>query len=191
MIYRRFGKRGFDISIALILLAISLPLFLLLALIIKINSKGPIFYRALRVGKFGKVFRMWKFRTMVNQADSIGPNLTAAHDHRITKAGRLVRRLSLDELPQLLNVLAGQMSLVGPRPEIPDIVATYTEAQKNVLTVRPGLTGYTQINGRDDLPIIPKLQLENEYIAKMSLLFDLRIMLFTIPAILRGTGARY
>ena len=76
MIYRRFGKRGFDISIALILLAISLPLFLLLALIIKINSKGPIFYRALRVGKFGKVFRMWKFRTMVNQADSIGPNLT-------------------------------------------------------------------------------------------------------------------
>ena len=191
MIYRRFGKRGFDICIALILLAISAPLFLLLAMIIKIDSKGPIFYRALRVGKFGEVFRMWKFRTMVNQADSIGPNLTAAHDHRITKAGRLVRRLSLDEMPQLLNVLAGQMSLVGPRPEIPDIVATYTEEQKNVLTVRPGLTGYTQINGRDDLAIIPKLQLENKYIAKMSLLFDLRIILFTLPAVLRGTGARY
>jgi lipopolysaccharide/colanic/teichoic acid biosynthesis glycosyltransferase len=191
MIYRRYGKRCLDICFAILLLTISAPLFLLLAVIIKIDSAGPIFYRAARAGKSGRVFRMWKLRTMVTQADSIGPGLTAMNDHRITRVGRLLRRLSLDEIPQLLNVLCGQMSLVGPRPEIPDIVVTYSDEQKNVLTVRPGLTGYSQINGRDDLPFIPKLRLENEYVAKISLLFDLKIILFTVPAVLRGIGARY
>jgi len=134
---------------------------------------------------------MWKFRTMVKDADKIGGGLTEHQDARITKVGRFLRRLSLDELPQLFNVILGEMSIVGPRPEIPEIVAKYSPMQRRALSMKPGITGLSQINGRDDLPIKKKLGFELEYIDNFSLLLDFKILLKTIPAIISGQGNRY
>lgn len=134
---------------------------------------------------------VWKFRTMVKDADKIGGGLTDHGDSRITKVGRVLRRLSLDELPQLFNVVRGEMSIVGPRPEIPEIVANYSTTQRRALSVKPGITGLSQINGRDDLPIKKKLGYELEYVENFSLLLDLKILLKTIPAIIGGQGNRF
>ena len=128
---------------------------------------------------------------MVNNAHLIGPGLTAHNDKRITPLGKFLRRSSIDELPQLINVLMGNMSIVGPRPEIPEIVKTYTTEQKRALTVKPGITGLSQINGRDDLPIDKKLKYELEYVESSSMVFDLKIIIKTIPALLSGRGNRY
>lgn len=185
------GKRLSDITAAIILLILLLPFFVLIAIAIKIESRGSVFYRHPRVGKDGKIYRMWKFRTMVAGADKKGGGLTAHNDPRITKVGRLLRRFSIDELPQIFNVLMGDMSLIGPRPEIPDIVATYDEAQKEALRVRPGITGLTQINGRDNLPLDKKLEMERDYVHHLSPWLDLKILFSTLPAVLSGEGARY
>ena len=183
-------KRALDFIVSSVLVLLLLPLFALLALLIKLESSGDVFYRAERIGKAGKPFLMWKFRTMLTGADRMGPGLTEHGDPRITRVGSVLRRLSLDELPQLLNVLAGEMSLVGPRPEIAEIVDTYTPHQRLALSVLPGITGLSQINGRDDLPVEDKVAFDLEYVNGFSLIMDLKIVLKTIPAIISGRGNR-
>ncbi|MFQ5707995.1 MAG: sugar transferase [bacterium] len=185
------GKRLLDLFFSVILLVLSVPLFLLIAIAIKLESKGPVFYRHLRVGKFGRNFRMWKFRTMVQGADKMGSGLTQYSDPRITKVGKFLRRFSFDELPQIINVVVGDMSLIGPRPEIFEIVNLYTAQQREALNVRPGITGLTQINGRDNLPLDAKLEIEREYVHNNSLWLDLKILWLTFPAVWSGEGARY
>lgn len=185
------SKRILDIVLSILITLILSPLLLLIAILIKLDSLGPVFYRHTRAGKDEVPFRMLKFRTMTLGADQMGPGLTEHGDPRITRVGRLLRRLSLDELPQLFNVLRGEMSLVGPRPEIPEIVQSYTTKQKEALSIRPGITGLSQINGRDDLPIDVKLRFEIEYVNTVSLGLDFKILLKTIPAIINARGNRY
>ena len=185
------SKRILDIVLSVFITVILSPLFLLVAILIKLNSKGPVFFRHERVGKDEVPFKMWKFRTMTHEANKIGSGLTEHGDSRITGVGRILRRVSLDELPQLFNVLACEMSLVGPRPEIPEIVCTYSPHQKNALSVRPGITGLSQVNGRDDLTIDKKLDFEVEYVKTASMGLDFKILLKTIPAIINARGNRY
>ena len=185
------SKRLFDLIFSFLFLILLTPLFLIVALLITWDSSGPVFFRHNRVGQNLKKFNMWKFRTMVDKANLIGPDLTQKSDHRITKFGKFLRRTSIDELPQLLNVLKGDMSIVGPRPEIPEIVETYSKKQNEVLTVKPGITGLSQINGRDDLPFDKKLNFELEYVRKNTFFFDLTIIIKTSPVLLSGKGNRY
>jgi lipopolysaccharide/colanic/teichoic acid biosynthesis glycosyltransferase len=187
MMLKTFSERLFAALIFIVLL----PLIFLFSLIVVVDNKGPAIYKARRVGKNGKEFKMWKFRTMIINADKIGPVLTKQGDERITPVGTFLRRYSLDELPQIINVIKGEMSLVGPRPEVPEIVAMYSKKQLRVLSVKPGITGLSQINGRDDLPFEKKLNIENEYINSISISTDIKILFSTIPVVLRGTGARY
>ncbi len=143
-------RRIFDLIVAICALIFLAPLFFFCATVTKLLSTGPIFYKARRVGQDATIFNMYKFRTMVVNADSIGIALTAHQDPRITPIGRLLRRWKLDELPQLINVLRGEMSIIGPRPEAPDYVCHYTDCQKKVLSVRPGITGPAQFAHRDE-----------------------------------------
>ncbi len=191
MMFASIVKRAFDLLFAALLLILFLPLFLVIAILIKLESKGPVFFKHTRVGKDGCNFRMWKFRTMVKDAHRLGPGLTRHGDPRITSLGKVLRRLSIDELPQLINVLKGEMSIVGPRPEIPEIVSAYTAEQLRALSVKPGITGLSQINGRDDLPIDKKLQYEVRYVESRSLALDLKILLRTLPAVLEARGNRF
>src|SRR5574337_504637 len=138
-------KRFIDLVFSMAALVLLLPVFLLVAIAIKLNSPGPVFYAQERVGRHGKTFRVLKFRSMVANADQAGPSLTGNADPRVTRMGRWLRLLKIDELPQLINVLKGDMSLVGPRPEIPAIVVQYTEEQRTALDVKPGITGPTQL----------------------------------------------
>lgn len=184
-------KRLIDVILAISFILLLLPLFLLILITISLESDGPIVYKHTRVGKDEKPFKMWKFRTMVAGADKMGPGLTKVQDPRITWFGKLLRRLSLDELPQLFNVLRGNMSIVGPRPEIPEIVRTYSFRQKRALSMKPGITGLSQVNGRDDLPIEKKLKYEIEYIENFSMALDLKILFMTLPVIISGRGNRY
>jgi lipopolysaccharide/colanic/teichoic acid biosynthesis glycosyltransferase len=142
------------------------------------------------MGRAGRPFQIIKLRTMVPNAHRIGPPLTQDRDPRITRVGSVLRRWSLDELPQLVNVLAGHMSLVGPRPELVSIVETYTPQQREVFIVRPGMTGWAQVNGRDDLPIPAKLQLDREYISRRSTRLDLEIMARTAGVVVSGRGTK-
>jgi lipopolysaccharide/colanic/teichoic acid biosynthesis glycosyltransferase len=171
-----------------------------IALLVKLNSPGPVFFRQTRVGQDGRPFRILKFRTMVEGAEELLPQLVdlaglqqpafkIKHDPRVTGIGRFLRRYSLDELPQLVNVLLGEMSLVGPRPEEAAVVERYTDDQRRRLAVKPGLTGPMQVNGRGDLPFEARLALELDYIGHYSLRGDIAILLRTIPAVLRGEGA--
>jgi lipopolysaccharide/colanic/teichoic acid biosynthesis glycosyltransferase len=178
------------VLVASVALAISAPLLAVAAALIKLESRGPVFYRQLRVGKGGEPFELWKLRTMVPGADRIGPELTQERDPRVIPVGRFLRRWSLDELPQVFNVLAGQMSLVGPRPELPAIVAGYTSEQLEVLKVPPGLTGWSQIHGRDDLPIPRKLAFDREYVHARSLSMDVAILARTVPLVASGRGIK-
>ena len=142
--------RAFDFLAALVGLALLSPFLLLIALLVKLEDRGPVFYRQVRVGRGGASFRIWKFRTMVVDADRAGRAITVGADPRITRAGAWLRRWKLDELPQLLNVLTGEMGLVGPRPEVPRYVALYTEDQRRVLALRPGITDLASIAYRDE-----------------------------------------
>ena len=193
--YRRSGKRVFDIVATAVGLLLLAPLLLLVTLLLKLTSRGPVFYSQERVGKGGRLFRILKFRSMVLDADVKGPAVTSAGDPRITRLGQLLRRSKLDELPQLWNVLHGDMSLVGPRPEVPLYAAGYTAEQRQVLTVRPGITDIASIayrneedllGGRPDPEqyyrevVLPdKLALNAEYLNKTSLGFDLLLILKT------------
>lgn len=182
-------KRIFDILFSLFVLLFFLPIFAVIGLLIKLTSAGPMIFRHKRVGKAGAEIRIYKFRTMVENAEKIGAGLTEKNDSRITPVGAFLRKTSLDEFPQFLNVLKGEMSIVGPRPEIPEIVKDYTPFQKQVLQVLPGLSGFPQINGRADLTIPKKLRMDVYYVKHMNFCFDLYIIFKTIFVILSGKGA--
>lgn len=196
-------KRIFDLVVSLIGLVILSPFFLILAILIKLDSSGPVFHCGLRVSKDGKLLKIWKFRTMVAGAEKMGPPITYSGDPRVTRLGRLLRRTKLDELPQLFNVLKGELSLVGPRPEAPSYVERYTPEQKKVLLIKPGITGLAQIRFRDEESLLKgatldddyinkilpqKLVLDMEYAKKQSFSFDLKILLKTILIVLKMKG---
>ena len=194
-------KRFFDIVLSLLALIVLMPFFIILAIIIKITSPGPIFFVQTRVGYFGRHFRFYKFRSMYQDAEQRKQALLAQnqsadgvifkmkHDPRITPIGRIIRKTSIDELPQFFNVLFGDMSLVGPRPPLPAEVQQYTLEDRKRLNVKPGLTCLWQIRGRSDIPFKEQVKLDKEYIQSNSLWQDLKILIQTIPAIISGKGA--
>lgn len=149
-------RRIMDCIVALLVLLIASPLLIVVALAIVIDSPGNPFYRAIRAGQHGRLFRMWKFRTMVPRAAQLGPAITGGRDPRVTRMGALLRRTKIDELPQFFNVLLGDMSLVGPRPESPEIVAKYTPEQARVLAAKPGVTGQVQLTSGEESDSIPQ-----------------------------------
>lgn len=183
-------KRCLDLAFSSIALAGVLPILLLVCVAIKLDSPGSVLYRQWRSGRDGQPFQILKLRTMVDGADRLGPALTQSVDPRITRIGSVLRRWSIDELPQLFNVLAGQMSLVGPRPEVVTIVARYTPRQRGVLRALPGITGWSQINGRDDLSITEKLELDLDYAMNRTTLLDLIILTRTVRVVLGGRGVK-
>ena len=184
-----FFKRAMDIVIASIGIMITVPLWLFVMAFIKIDSRGPIFFSQERVGRDGKRFSMIKFRTMRVDTPNYSRSPRKERDDRVTRLGRILRRLSLDELPQLINVLEGDMSIVGPRPEMPFIVEKYQEWEKKRLSVKPGLTGLWQVIGRQELPLEENVQYDFYYIKNRSLIMDISIVLRTIPALLSRKGA--
>lgn len=175
-----FFKRSFDVAISLVgLILLAIP-FAVVAVAIKLDSKGSIFFRQERVGQHGRRFRVWKFRTMIEGAESTGTGIrTSAEDPRITRVGRRLRRLGLDELPQLLNVVRGEMSLVGPRPTVPSQVAAYTERERQRLAVKPGITGLTIIKGRNSLSWPERIEVDLEYVENWAFSLDMKILLLT------------
>ncbi|HTF90437.1 MAG TPA: sugar transferase [Planctomycetota bacterium] len=185
----RASKRALDIGLALFVLAIAMPVFVISALLIKRESKGPVYFLQTRIGKDGKPFRMIKFRTMHEHLSYDAPAPKHHADPRVTNIGRLLRRYSLDELPQLLNVLRGEMSIVGPRPEMPFIVATYGPIERERLRAKPGLTGLWQISYARGEAIHENLDYDLYYIEHQSLMLDFVIMGLTGFAVFKGTGA--
>jgi len=194
------ARRALDVAASLAGLILLSPLFLLIAARIKLDSPGPVFYRAQRVGRGGVLFRLYKFRSMVAGADKRGPGITAAGDDRVTRVGRFLRRTKLDELPQLINVLTGDMSLVGPRPEDPRYVALYTPQQLKVLAVRPGITSAASLTYRHEEQLLAgpdwekvyreqvlpaKLAVDLAYLEHRSLRQDVFLILRTIQAMAR------
>lgn len=190
------GKRLFDLFWALLGLALLWPLFLGVALAIRMGDGGPVFFRQLRVGRYGKPFRIWKFRTMCTGAEQKGRSITVGQDARITRIGRWLRASKVDEVPQLLNVLAGTMSFVGPRPEVPRYVELYSEAQRAVLDLRPGITDLASIRFRRESEILAeasdpdriytdrimpeKIRLNLFYAARANVVRDFQIILVTL-----------
>jgi lipopolysaccharide/colanic/teichoic acid biosynthesis glycosyltransferase len=182
-------KSIIDFLIAMLGLLFLSPFFIVIALLIKLDLPGSVFFVQERVGLKGKIFNFIKFRTMVEGARNMGLGLEVAQDDdRITNIGRWLRHWSLDELPQLINVLRGDMSLVGPRPSTPEQVARYTTHQRRRLEVRPGLTGWAQINGRNLIPWPERIKLDIWYVDHWSLLLDIKILLKTIPVIVWRKG---
>jgi lipopolysaccharide/colanic/teichoic acid biosynthesis glycosyltransferase len=180
-------RRAFDIMVSLLALLIASPLLLAAILWIVIESPGSPFFRQLRVGKDGADFKLWKLRTMVKNAESIGAGLAVdQHDPRILKSGALLRRFSIDELPNLLNVLAGQMSIVGPRPTVRSQVQKYDEHQLRRLEVKPGITGWAQVNGRASLPWSERIDLDVWYVDNRSAKLDLQIIIRTVRLLFSG-----
>ena len=182
-------SRALDVVLAALLVAIASPLLALAALAIRLESRGPVFYRQLRVGRNGEPFELWKLRTMVPGAESMGAGIYVIEgDTRITRVGRLLRRFSLDELPNLVNVLRGEMAVVGPRPTVQEQVDRYTDRQRRRLEVKPGITGWAQINGRTSLPWPERIELDVWYVEHRSLRLDLRILLRTARMLATGHG---
>ncbi|HRY63434.1 MAG TPA: sugar transferase, partial [Patescibacteria group bacterium] len=197
----RVAKRFFDIVISFIFLIILSPVFLIITILIKLDSFGPIFYQAERVGARGKRFTLYKFRSMVVGADKMKEKLVASNeradgplfkmkaDPRITRVGKFLRKTSMDELPNFWNVLIGKMSLVGPRPHEPGEVARYEEHHKKLLNIKPGVTGLAQVSGRSTLDFETEVKLDTLYIETWSLKQDLVILLKTPFVVLRGKDA--
>ncbi len=183
-----FIKRFSDIIFSIVLLIISTPIIIIMAIAIKLDSKGPVFFVQDRTGLNGKPFKMIKFRGMVNNASDIGPELTQRDDPRITRVGKILRRTSIDEIPQMFNVLKGDMSLVGPRPEITSITSKYSEEQKEVFKFKPGVTGYSQVNGRQMLSPEERVNMEIDYYNKASFWSDLLIATSTFKVIVSNEG---
>ena len=182
-------RRTIDVLVAGGVLLLASPLLALAALAIRLTSRGPVIYRQRRVGLGGAEFDLLKLRTMVEGAEQLGAGLWVDEDDsRITRVGALLRRTSLDELPNLWNVLRGEMSLIGPRPTVPEQVAVYTERQRGRLAIRPGITGWAQVNGRAALPWGQRIELDLQYIEHRSLALDLRILARTLPLLLHGGG---
>lgn len=196
-------KRSFDLLMAVLGLLLLSPLFLLAALVIKRGSPGPVFFRQVRVGRHGVPFSIYKFRTMRSDAEAVGGQLTVGEDPRITREGAFLRKYKLDEFPQLINVVLGEMSLVGPRPEVPKYVALYDEAQRRVLDVRPGITDPASIEFREENALLAtaddperayveivmprKLEMNLAYLGRQSLVTDLGVITQTV---LRVFGRR-
>ena len=196
------AKRAMDIVLSACALAVLWPLLLLIALAIWIDDPGPVFYRQVRVGRNGKTFRIFKFRSMVMDADKKGLAITVGRDSRITRVGAVLRKTKLDELAQLLNVLLGQMSFVGPRPEVPKYVELYTPYQRQVLLVRPGITDYASIAYRNENDLLAgasdpeamyieqimpdKIELNMKYLREISPQADIRLIVKTIVAVIKG-----
>ena len=182
-------KRVMDIAAAILGLVIMAPVFALIALCVSLDSPGDIVFKLRVAGRDGKAFDQWKFRTMVQNArDTAHRYETSVTDPRITRLGRFLRRWSIDEVPQLWNVLRGEMSLVGPRPTFIEIAERYSSQQARRLQMRPGLTGLAQLQGRNLIPWEQRITLDILYIEKFSLWLDAKILCRTIPLLLRGTG---
>ena len=194
-------KRFMDIILAIIAIILFSPIFLITALLVKVTSPGPIIFWQVRVGRYGSHFKFYKFRSMYIDAEARKAELLKLnesgdgvifkmkHDPRITPVGRFIRKFSIDELPQLFNVILGDMSLVGPRPPLPSEVRTYTLEERKRLNITPGITCLWQVSGRSELPFSKQIALDKEYIASRSAWKDFLILLKTIPAILTGRGA--
>ena len=197
-------KRLLDLGIASAAIVVLAPAWLIIACWIRIDSRGPIIYRQNRIGRRGRLFRIWKFRTMRQNAEAELASILAdapekrldweqrqklLKDPRLTRSGLLLRRHSLDELPQLVNVLKGDMSLVGPRPCLPDQQGYFGDRLDLYTSVRPGLTGLWQVSGRNNLSFNERVDLDTQYVQTWSLSSDLRILLKTIPAVMRADGA--
>jgi lipopolysaccharide/colanic/teichoic acid biosynthesis glycosyltransferase len=199
-LYRRGGKRVLDVIGASIGLLLALPVLAVAAAAIKLDSGGPVFHRAVRVGRNGRKFTFLKLRSMQVGAEELrgllihqnvveGPAFKLHDDPRVTRVGRLLRKTSLDELPQLVHVLQGWMSLVGPRPPFPEEVERYEPWMLRRLSVRPGLTCLWQVKGRSNLSFDEWMRLDLEYVVRLSFGLDLKILLLTIPAVISGRGA--
>lgn len=195
-----FLKRAADIVLSLLGIIIISPILLIVALFIKLDSKGPVFIHQKRIGKNGAPFHMHKFRSMVNNAEELkeqlekynetdGPAFKMKNDPRITRVGRFIRKFSIDELPQLFNVLKGEMSLIGPRPPLPNEVEQYSDFQWRRLDIRPGITGLWQVSGRSDITFDEWVKLDLYYIERWSISLELKILIKTIPVVLKGEGA--
>ena len=183
------GRRALDLTIAVPTTILTAPVVGALALAIKLDSRGPVLYRQVRVGLDGRHFRICKLRTMIVGAEFMGAGLAVDEDDdRITRVGRFLRRYSLDELTNLWNVVGGDMAIVGPRPTVPVQVDQYTERQRGRLAVRPGLTGWAQVNGRASLPWSERIELDLWYVEHRSLWLDLRILAATLRMVLTGHG---
>ncbi|HKW63895.1 MAG TPA: sugar transferase [Candidatus Acidoferrum sp.] len=204
-------KRALDLVLSTLGLVASLPLLLVLAILTKLESRGPVFYRGVRIGRFGKPFQIFKFRSMVEDAEKLGGDSTPGDDPRVTRVGRFLREYKLDELPQLLNVIKGEMSLVGPRPQVPWAVELYSQEERAILGARPGITDYASLRFRDEGEILrgsanpdkdyldkihpEKMRLSLEYVRNQSVWLDCQILLKTLSAVLlrpmpAQTGAR-
>jgi lipopolysaccharide/colanic/teichoic acid biosynthesis glycosyltransferase len=182
-------RRALDIAVASLALLLAAPALALAALAIRLESPGPVIYRQRRIGLHGHAFDVIKLRTMVEGAEHIGAGLAInANDSRVTRVGALLRRTSLDELPNLVNVLRGEMSVIGPRPTLPAQVERYTERQRGRLAVKPGITGWAQVNGRASLPWAERIELDLYYVEHRSLALDLRILWRTAVLVLGGSG---
>jgi lipopolysaccharide/colanic/teichoic acid biosynthesis glycosyltransferase len=187
MSYR--GKRALDVAVASAGLVVSAPVLAVAALLVRLETHGHALYRQRRVGRDGEPFELYKLRTMVHGAETMGAGLAVnVGDDRITRVGAVLRRTSLDELPNLFNVLQGEMSIVGPRPTVQVQVDRYTERQRGRLSVRPGITGWAQINGRASLPWHERIELDLWYVEHASLALDLRILAATVRMVLTGHG---
>ena len=194
--FNQIIKRVCDFILSLIGIIVLSPIFIIVSIAIKLDSKGKILFLQKRVGRYGKEFNIYKFRTMVSDAERLGKQITVGNDNRITKVGAFLRKYKIDELPQLFNVLKGDMSLVGPRPEVPKYVKLYSDEQKKVLKVRPGITDMASLRYKDENEILgkvdnpeeyyinvimkDKLNLNLEYIEKSNIFFDLYLIIKTV-----------
>ncbi|WP_305014618.1 sugar transferase [Ammoniphilus sp. CFH 90114] len=187
-----FIKKMIDFSISFLVLTFLSPFLVLIAIAIKIDSNGPVFFKQERVGKKGKLFYIYKFRSMVMGAEKIQiGNVKGENDTRITKVGMFIRRYSLDELPQLINILKGDMSIVGPRPTLKYQVEQYNDFQMRRLEVKPGITGWAQVNGRNNLTWSEKIKLDNWYIDNWSIFLDIKVLYKTMFVLFRKNEVYY
>lgn len=188
--YKKFGKRILDTAISIPALALLSPVMLATAASIKLTSPGPAFFRQQRLGLNGKEFTMYKFRSMSVGAEHTGSGVySESGDPRVTKVGRIIRATSIDELPQLVNIISGDMAIVGPRPPLtyhPWPLEQYTEKQRHMFDVRPGITGWAQVNGRKTVEWNHRIELNNYYVDHCSLLFDIKILFLTVAKVLRN-----
>lgn len=194
-------KRGMDVILSLIGLIVLLPVFAIIALSIKIESKGPVFFKHNRIGKNGKIIRIYKFRSMVENAEDLikkftpeqmkeyKENYKLTDDPRITKIGKFLRKTSLDELPQLINIIKGELSIIGPRPVIQEELEKYGADAEKFLSVTPGLTGYWAANGRSDTTYEERMEMELYYVDNLSLKLDIQVFFKTILSVLKREGA--